>query len=214
MIVLHVARARTDSINIRGSFGKTQAALWITGATFLYFSGCPYPFHSLSLLSFFSLSLSLSLSLSVFYALSVSIAFLPRLSFTRPSSSYASLFHHITNFLSLSYTPLYFSLPPFLYLNLCFSLPFSLSLSIYLHPRSWPFNGTSRDSSLPRSELLPSRLKWKLLRCPIPDCRPCETKLPDNPLICPVITSHSRFDTAGLAGIAQVGSLKSPTSRH
>lgn len=105
-------------------------------------------------------------------------------------------------------------LSPFLYLNLCFSLPFSLSLSIYLHPRSWPFNGTSRDSSLPRSELLPSRLKWKLLPCPIPDCRPCETKLPDNPLICPVITSHSRFDTAGLAGIAQVGSLKSPTSRH
>lgn len=40
MIVLHVARARTDSINIRGSFGKTRAALWITGATFLYFSGC------------------------------------------------------------------------------------------------------------------------------------------------------------------------------
>lgn len=40
MIVLHVARARTDSINIRGSLGKTWAALWITGATFLYFSGC------------------------------------------------------------------------------------------------------------------------------------------------------------------------------
>lgn len=40
MIVLHVARARTDSINIRGSLGKTRAALWITGATFLYFSGC------------------------------------------------------------------------------------------------------------------------------------------------------------------------------
>lgn len=66
MIVLHVARARTDSINIRGSFGKTQAALWITGATFLYFSGCPYPFHSLSLLSFFSLSLSLSLFSTLF----------------------------------------------------------------------------------------------------------------------------------------------------
>lgn len=159
--------------------------------------------------------LCLCLSLSILYVLSTaSIAFLPRLSFTRPSSFYASLFHHITNFLSLSYTPPYFSLSPFLYLNLCFSLPFSLSLSIYLHPRSWPFNGTSRESSLPRSELLPSRLKWKLLRCPIPDRRPCETKLPDNPLICPVITSHSRFDTAGLAGIAQVGSLKSPTSRH
>lgn len=40
MIVLHVARARTDSINIRGSLGKTRDALWITGATFLYFSGC------------------------------------------------------------------------------------------------------------------------------------------------------------------------------
>lgn len=50
MIVLHVARARTDSINIRGSLGKTRAALWITSVTFLYFSGCDaHPFHSLFL---------------------------------------------------------------------------------------------------------------------------------------------------------------------
>lgn len=129
MIVLHVARARTDSINIRGSFGKTQAALWITGATFLYFSGCPYPF---TLFPFSPSFLCLSLSLSILYALStVSIAFLPRLSFTRPSSFYASLFHHITNFLSLSYTPLYFSL------SLLFSILISVSLSLFLfHFRS------------------------------------------------------------------------------
>ena len=61
MIVLHVARARTDSINIRGSLCKTRAALWITDATFLYFSRCNahtpftlFPFLRLScfLLSF------------------------------------------------------------------------------------------------------------------------------------------------------------------
>lgn len=56
MIVLHVARARTDSINIRGSLGKTRAALWITGATFLYFSGCNAhtPFTLFSFLRLYS----------------------------------------------------------------------------------------------------------------------------------------------------------------
>lgn len=71
MIVLHVARARTDSINIRGSLGKTRAALWITDATFLYFSGCNahtpftlFPFRSLSLSFFFFPSLFIYLSFS------------------------------------------------------------------------------------------------------------------------------------------------------
>lgn len=73
MIVLHVARARTDSINIRGSLGKTRAALWITNATFLYFSRCNahtpftlFPFLFLSL-SFFLISLSSPSRLPSFY---------------------------------------------------------------------------------------------------------------------------------------------------
>lgn len=81
MIVLHVARARTDSINIRGSLGKTRAALWITSATFLYFSGCPHPFHSLFLPTSFS-------PCRFHHVTSLSRSFL-----TRPSSFSVSLLH-------------------------------------------------------------------------------------------------------------------------
>lgn len=124
MIVLHVARARTDSINIRGSFGKTQAALWITSATFLYFSGCNA--HTPFTLFPFSSSF-LRLSPTIFYAFSiVFVAFYPRLSFTRPSSSYASLFHSYAILLVFSF---FF---PFIRATVFFFFFFSPSLSILI----------------------------------------------------------------------------------
>lgn len=142
MIVLHVARARTDSINIRGSFGKTRAALWITGATFLYFSGCNTPFTL--------------------------FLFSPPLSLLLPSSS-SGFFQgcplparHRPMLLSFTCAQCYWLPLPFIYATASLSLSIPLALSLFLfHFRpisthdSLPFNGTDRGSSLPRSELLP-----------------------------------------------------------
>lgn len=135
MIVLHVARARTDSINIRGSLGKTRAALWITGATFLYFSECNAhtPF---TLFSFLCLSrLPLSFPSRCF----------PFAIFPYPSSFSVSLLYarHVDS---------------------CSRMPWSSSLSFSILDPSPPiifFSGTDGDSSLsncfPVSELLFSR---------------------------------------------------------
>lgn len=129
MIVLHVARARTDSINIRGSFGKTQAALWITGATFLYFSGCPYPF---TLFPFSPSFLCLFLSLSLF-----SMLFPP---------SPSRFFHDcplparhrpmlLSSTILLIFSP--FHIRHCIFLSLPFSILISVSLSLFLfHFRS------------------------------------------------------------------------------
>lgn len=150
MIVLHVARARTDSINIRGSFGKTWAALWITGATFLYFSGCNA--HTPFTLFLFSPPLSLSLfSFRRLRRVSSKVVLYPPVIVL----CYSLLpVRNVTSFLSRSYTPLHLSL------SLSLSIPLALSLFLF-HFRpisthdSLPFNGTDRGSSLPRSELLP-----------------------------------------------------------
>lgn len=136
---MHVARARTDSINIRESLGKTRAALWITDATFLYFSGCnAHPFHSLY--PFLSLRRSLSFTHIIF------VAFLPRFFSSSPVISSAI-------FLSLSLSLL-------LYLHtLCcrpssvhrrlslFSFPAFSRLVSTLHD-SLSFSGIKEDSSL------------------------------------------------------------------
>lgn len=161
MIVLHVARARTDSINIRGSLGKTRAALWITGATFLYFSECNAhtPF---TLFSFLCLSRLLLSFLSRCFPFAI---------FPYPSSF---LFYMHVMLIAV---------------HAWLFMPWSSSLSFSILDPSPPiifFSGTDGDSSLsncfPVSELLFSRNgNYSRTR---------ETELSDNPLICPVITSH------------------------
>lgn len=126
MIVLHVARARTDSINIRGSLGKTRAALWITGATFLYFSGCPHPFHSL----FFPTSFS---PCHFHHVTSLSRSFL-----TRPSSFSVSLLH--PRAMLLPFSPVHTQ-------AIVFFVPF-LYFILDPPPPTIPFSGTDGDSSL------------------------------------------------------------------
>jgi len=94
MIVLHVARARTDSINIRGSLGKTRAALWITGATFLYFSECNahMPF-----------TLSFPSSAFLVYLCRFPVALLPFHDFSLPTRHRSPLLaRHVATFLSRS----------------------------------------------------------------------------------------------------------------
>lgn len=115
MIVLHVARARTDSINIRGSLGKTRAALWITSATFLYFSGCDAhtPFTLFSFLRLYSYRFHRITSLSR--------SFLPPVIVVRFSLVPT---RHVATFPSRSHTPL--SFPP---------LSFSISFLTRLHLR-------------------------------------------------------------------------------
>lgn len=140
MIVLHVARARTDSINIRGSLGKTRAALWITDATFLYFSGCNahtpftlFPFRPLSLsFIFFYLFISLSRLTLV----------LPLVAFCFPST----VFSYLSSRVSLSHSRvLVFSS---VHISHLFSpLPLLYSRPISTHD-SLPFSGTDEDSSL------------------------------------------------------------------
>lgn len=199
MIVLHVARARTDSINIRGSLGKTWAALWITNATFLYFSRCNAhtPF---TLFPFLSLSLSFSYPRRPrrVCLLSTVFPYLPVIVLRFSLSSARAMLLVLS---SVSLTP-------------CLFLPsFCLSLSTRrLHPPRFPALSRNRRRRvtlqlLPRSELLPSRPKWKLLRCPIPGSRARGTELPDNPLICPVITAtgRPRFD----AGVLEITSRPS-----
>lgn len=169
MIVLHVARARTDSINIRGSLGKTRAALWITGATFLYFSGCNAhtPFTLFSFLRLSRLPLSFPSRYFPF-----TIFPYPPVIVLRFSLSPA---RHVVTFPSRSHTPL------------SFSLSFSISFLTHLHSR---FPLVEQMDGLVTLELLFSRPKWKLSRYPIPGSYTRETELSDNPLICPVITSH------------------------
>lgn len=117
MIVLHVARARTDSINIRGSLGKTRAALWITGATFLYFSGCNAhtPFTLFSFLRLSRLPLSFPSRYFPF-----TIFLYPPVIVLRFSPSPA---RHVATFLFRLHTPL------------SFSISFSISFLTRLHPR-------------------------------------------------------------------------------
>lgn len=150
MIVLHVARARTDSINIRGSLGKTRAALWITDATFLYFSGCNAhtPF---TLFPFRSLSLSLSFSFLLYSSISLSRLTLvpPLVAFCFPSTVFP--YHHrpvslphsrVLVFSSVQISHLFSSLP----------LLYSRSTSTY---DSLPFSGTDEDSSLSETTVSP-----------------------------------------------------------
>lgn len=109
MIVLHVARARTDSINIRGSLGKTRDALWITGATFLYFSGCNAhtPFTLFPFLRLSRLLPVISVALLPFHDLSLPVRHRsPFLSFTRTPYCHFSLpFTHAVVF----FAPLFLS---------------------------------------------------------------------------------------------------------
>lgn len=128
---MHVARARTDSINIRESLGKTRAALWITDA-FLYFSGCnAHPFHSLY--PFLSLCRSLSFTHIIF------VAFLPRFfssSLVISSAIFLSLFYcTCTRYVALPRSP-----------SSLFSFP-AFSRLVSLHD-SLPFSGIKEDSSL------------------------------------------------------------------
>lgn len=176
MIVLHVARARTDSINIRGSLGKTPAALWITVATFLYFSECNAhtPF---TLFSFLRLSRLPQSFLSRYFSFTI---------FPYPPVI-------VSPFLSFTRAPCLLLFPPVHTRHCAFSLSFSISFLTHLHPRFPLVEQMDRLVTLelfPRSELLFPRPKWKLSRYPIPGSYTRETELSDNPLICPVITSH------------------------
>lgn len=122
MIVLHVARARTDSINIRGSLGKTRDALWITGATFLYFSGCNA--HTP-----FTLFLFLHLSR---LPLSFPRRYFPFTIFPRPSVIVLhfslSLARHVATFLSRLYTVVFFASPSLFLSFILDSSPTAISL--------------------------------------------------------------------------------------
>lgn len=143
MIVLHVARARTDSINIRGSLGKTRAALWITSATFLYFSGCNAhtPFTLFSFLRLHPCRFRRITSLS-------------RSFLTRPSPLPVSLFYPramLLLFSSRSHTPL--------------SFPLSFFISFLTHLRlRFPLleqmeTRHSRTVSLFRTVILPAEME-------------------------------------------------------
>lgn len=131
MIVLHVARARTDSINIRGSLGKTRAALWITDATFLYFSGCSahHPFHSLSFLRLSRLPLSFPSHYFPFRIFPYPPVIVLRFSLS-PT-------RHVATSLSRSHTPSSISF----FLSLYFSI-------LDPSPPTIPFSRTDGDSSL------------------------------------------------------------------
>lgn len=149
MIVLHVARARTDSINIRGSLGKTWAALWITSATFLYFSGCNAhtPFTLFSFLRLYSCRFHRITSLS-------------RSFFTRPSSLPVSLFY--PHAMPLLFSPVRIRHRLFRRsLSLFHSWPVSTYDSLY-----WNRWRLVTLELFPRPELLFSRPKWKLFRLP------------------------------------------------
>lgn len=173
MIVLHVARARTDSINIRGSLGKTRGRALDYQRYFpLFFRmQCPHPFHSLSRFRCVDFPLSLFLSLPFIPVVSRRVAFL-------------SWFSLACSFLC---SPFLFSTWYARALYCEFSLPFAhILVSIR---DSLLFSGTDGDSSLPDSVSAP--------KCYPPsrngNCTgACETELPDNPLICSVITRHRR----------------------
>lgn len=197
MIVLHVARARTDSINIRGSLGKTRGRALDYRRYFpLFFRmQCPHPFHSLSpFYVFVFLFLSLSLFLPFIPVVSRRVAFLSRFSLARSRPPFLSFnvvparARYATSFPFRSHTS---------------RRPRLLSLSLALAPfdssppaGSLPFSGTDGDSSLPDPvSALDCYPPSRNGNCPgvlFPGSRARETELPDNPLICPVITSHRR----------------------
>lgn len=175
MIVLHVARARTDSINIRGSLGKTRAALWITGATFLYFSGCNA--HTP-----FTLFPSPPPVFLVYPCRFCRVTSLSRSFLTRPSSVSVSPFYPRAMLL------LHFSFP--FTCVVLFSDPF---LSFILDPPTIPCplmeSRHSRTVSpfgiVTFSAEMETVPKWKLFPAPTR-----ETELPRNPLIYSIITGH------------------------
>lgn len=180
MIVLHVARARTDSINIRGSLGKTRAALWITNATFLYFSRCNahtpftlFPFLAL-FLSFFLIPLSSPSRLPSFYGFPLLARHHPPfLSFIRA--------RHVASFLFRFTHPIVFFSP----LSVFHSRPVSTHDPLLFH-------GIDGDALLSNytSPLRIVTLPAEMETASVSYSRARGTELPDNPLICPVITSH------------------------
>lgn len=170
---------------------RPGAALWITGATFLYFSGCNA--HSLSLSSP-SLRVSPSLSLSFFHPRRLSSRCFP---FT--------LLFPCSPVVVLRYSPSTWCVRarmlrvfPSVHTHRRLPLLSFHSSQLASTRDSLPFNGTDEDSSSlpdPPSPLRIVTLRVEMETAPVSyswgSCAR-ETELPDNPLICPVITSHRR----------------------
>lgn len=164
MIVLHVARARTDSINIRGSLGKTRGRALDYQRYFpLFFRmQCPHPFHSLSRFRCVDFPLSLFLSLPFIPVVSRRVAFLSW--FSLACSFLCSPFLFSTWYARALYCE--FSLPFAHILIFAFSLCLSLLSFPSAIPCSLAEQTETHHSPIPsplRNVILPAEMETALV---------------------------------------------------